>query len=113
MTHDETEDMRAELQYSFHIAKRRNRLSDNTKYSSTIPTVKSIKQTCCACPSQWVGETDDGQTIYARYRWGCFSLDLDGAEVLRKQVGDEFDGTMETEEMQAHTAEFLDWEKNS
>jgi len=34
------------------------------------PVVKSLEQTCEACPSQWEGEFEDGSYFYIRYRWG-------------------------------------------
>jgi hypothetical protein len=70
--------------------------------------IKNIKQTCDACPSQWVGETKDGKPIYIRYRWGYLSFRLgevgqtnvvDYKELLGEQIGDAFDGSLETWDM--------------
>lgn len=38
--------------------------------------IKSIEQTCGACPSQWEGELDDGNWFYVRYRWGTFRVGI-------------------------------------
>jgi len=38
--------------------------------------VVAIQQTGTACPSQWVGLTEDGQTLYIRYRNGCLMVGL-------------------------------------
>lgn len=32
--------------------------------------LKSIVQTCEACPSQWEAMTEDDRPVYIRYRWG-------------------------------------------
>jgi len=33
-----------------------------------------LTKTCEACPAQWEGQTEDGQYVYARYRWGILSV---------------------------------------
>ena len=70
--------------------------------------------TCSACPSQWDIYTDDGEYIYARYRWGRLTLTLNPwrentEELYRKDIGDDFDGVMETTELMKLTASVLDW----
>lgn len=32
------------------------------------PRVRSLTQTCLACPSQWEGELEDGRALYIRLR---------------------------------------------
>jgi hypothetical protein len=62
----------------------------------------SLSRTCCACPSQWEGETDDGREIYIRYRHGSLSwgigdtLDaaVDASMDNRHQITEEDDGWM-------------------
>ena len=39
-------------------------------------TIKQIKNLHTACPSQWEGETDDGQDVYVRYRGGELSIEI-------------------------------------
>lgn len=78
--------------------------------------VKSCKQTCSACPSQWVIYTEDGEYIYARYRWGRLTLTLNpfqvnGEEFYRETVGDGLDGVLDTLELVEHTKSILDWSK--
>lgn len=76
------------------------------------PKVKSINQTCDACPSQWEGYTEDNQYIYIRYRWGYLSVTLDDQDcIFGEQVGGEFDGIMNSTEMMRLTKNVLDWEK--
>ena len=76
--------------------------------------VKHCIMTCSACPSQWDIYTDDGEYIYARYRWGRLTLTLNPwrentEELYRKDIGDNFDGVMETTELVEHTKSVLDW----
>jgi hypothetical protein len=35
--------------------------------------VTQLRMTCGGCPSQWEGVTDDGQSVYIRYRHGVLS----------------------------------------
>lgn len=70
--------------------------------------------TCMACPSQWDIYTEDGQYIYARYRFGRLSVVLnaftDNEEVLlEKEIGDKYDGDMTTGELKMHTSNILEW----
>lgn len=69
---------------------------------------KNGGQTCIACPAQWEFKTDDGEHVYIRYRGGAFAArigpDRDsavGGELLVfGDIGDSFDGYMETEQME-------------
>lgn len=36
--------------------------------------LRSLQQTCAACPSQWEGETIDGEFLYVRYRFARLSV---------------------------------------
>ncbi len=70
--------------------------------------VDSITQTCGACPSQWEGHLKDGRMFYARYRWGCLSIEVskeptndvymamgeDGDLIYNEQLGGEYDGVL-------------------
>lgn len=61
--------------------------------------VKHCIQTCSACPSQWDIYTDEGEYIYARYRWGRLTVTLnpwreDSKELCRKDIGDDLDGNL-------------------
>lgn len=77
--------------------------------------VKHCIQTCSACPSQWDIYTDDGEYIYARYRWGRLTLTLnpwrDEKLLYKEDFGDDLDGFMETAELVEHTKSVLDWNK--
>lgn len=76
--------------------------------------LKSIIQTCSACPSQWEIKLTDGRMIYVRYRWGVLSMNISptftkdiydavgGEKIYRKSIGDGFDGTLTQEELLPH-----------
>ena len=72
------------------------------------------------CPTIIVGKTDDGYTIYARYRWGYLSVRIDpredppygGAEgtwIFAEQIGDEYDGCLGYETLVEHTKDLIEW----
>ena len=75
---------------------------------------------CFACPTTYVGKTDDGFTIYARYRWGRLSVRIDespepefdgaaGGEILAKTIGGEFHGILSYAELRQHTDGVVEW----
>ena len=59
--------------------------------------------TCLACPSQWEGITDDGESVYIRYRWGHLSVSVSGTKIFSRQIGDGLDGVLSTTDMLAIT----------
>lgn len=61
--------------------------------------VKRLWMTCEACPTQYEGETLTGQDVYIRYRWGTLRLDLDEVTVYEQEIGDEFHGALDYDEM--------------
>lgn len=79
-------------------------------------TVRNLRRTCPACPSQWEGDVGDHGSIYIRYRWGSLSArlsptDRDAVSAptiyetdLGEITGDRLGGYMTTEEMQQHLA---------
>lgn len=74
--------------------------------------IKSIKQTCFACPSQFEGYTDDNRYVYVRYRWGHLSIDINDIEVLSESFGDSMDGVLSYEELKEKTKENFEWPEN-
>lgn len=58
-----------------------------------------LEITCGACPSQWEGETVEGKSFYARYRWGFLRVDINGETVFSINYGDDNCGVMDTDEM--------------
>ena len=66
-------------------------------------TVKGLRITCFACPSQWEGITDDDQEVYIRYRWGHLSVRVSGTKIFSRQIGNEYDGVLDTTDMLAIT----------
>jgi hypothetical protein len=79
--------------------------------------VKHLEMTCWACPSQWEGETVDGQSIYIRYRWGhltCHvpypdSYGLYREPLYTKQIGDPMHGVLDWDEMKSYLADVLEF----
>ena len=69
--------------------------------------IKTLKQTCKACPSQWEGTLDDGRIIYIRYRSGFFSISVadsmktmfDNHPIITRDTGDWLDGYMSEDEL--------------
>ncbi len=79
-------------------------------------TVRNLRRTCFACPSQWVGDVGETGSIYIRYRWGTLSArvsltDRDavsGAAIYEndtgEMTGDRLGGAMTTAKMHEHLA---------
>ncbi len=75
-----------------------------------MTTITRIEQTCVACPSQWDMWDDNNLYYYVRYRWGELSVICNNVEtVYRKQIGDNLDGTMSTEDMKRHLHKIFDF----
>lgn len=76
---------------------------------------------CPMCPTIVSGITEEGWTVYARYRWGRLSIRIDrresaphgGAEgvwIFDEAIGDDpYAGWMDYEELRKITAEMIDW----
>jgi hypothetical protein len=82
--------------------------------------VISARCVCVACPTTYIGQTDDGCTIYARYRWGRLSVRIDprddpphgGAEgtwIYDEQLGGEYHGCLDYADLRQHTAGLVEW----
>ena len=82
--------------------------------------VISAQCVCFACPTTYIGKTDDECTIYARYRWGRLSVRIDpredppngGAEgtwIYDEQLGGEYHGCLEYSDLRHHTAGVVEW----
>lgn len=71
--------------------------------------VRNLNQTCFAFPSQWEGETTEGENFYARYRWGWFYAEIDGKLIYEWESGDDFDGVMPEEEMMNHLKDIVEF----
>ena len=69
--------------------------------------VKDLIRFTSYCPTQWEGETANGEEVYIRYRWGFLRVDINGEEVFGVQIGDEFDGVLTDEEMKEATKGIL------
>ena len=83
--------------------------------------IKTIEQTCYACPSQWEITLEDGRMIYARYRFGYLSVRISpeitediydavkGKEIYGKQLGDDLDGIISAKELQENLKGIIEW----
>jgi len=82
--------------------------------------VRSVMQTCDACPTQWEGRSDDDRPVYARYRFGRLLVrigppqgDIDsavtGEVVVGLDHGDELDGTLTYDELVQLTMGQVRW----
>ena len=66
--------------------------------------LSEIVQKIEACPSLWTCKLN-GEPAYIRYRWGIISVRLDQGKALwnevvaSEQIGDDFDGFLDTDEM--------------
>ena len=84
-------------------------------------TVVSATQTFFACPNTYSGETTDGRTVFARYRWGHLSVRVqpagvddgaDGAEgksILEVNHGGQYDGILDYADLRALTRDIIEW----
>lgn len=79
---------------------------DKANESNTY-TVIDLKQTCYACPSQWEGTTSNNEDLYIRYRHGFFRVDINGETVFSKELSNQDDGVLDTEEMKELTTNLL------
>lgn len=73
------------------------------------------------CPTIFVGVTNDGCTVYCRYRWGRLSVRIDprdppphggaaGEWILDQQIDPNgLDGDMSYEQLQTLTADLIEW----
>lgn len=63
--------------------------------------IVSATQTCGACPSQWDATTDQGVTLYLRYRFGSGTVQVDGPEnepIAEFEYGEPMDGQISLED---------------
>jgi hypothetical protein len=86
-------------------------LPDPFTFSRPV-TVRNLRRTCFACPSQWKGDVGENGSIYIRYRSGTLSArvsptgrDAVSAAALYEHdigeiTGDRLGGIMTTAEMQ-------------
>ena len=83
------------------------------------PILTQLERTCCACPSQWEGLTDDGNYVYIRYRGGRLRADVAKTrfqwakgvkiQLFGQVVGEPLDGYMTDEEMKVALRGVLDF----
>lgn len=73
--------------------------------------VVGIAQTCAALPTQWEGADDQGRYVYARFRHGQLTVDINEDEIFRRsiRVGESGDGVMSYEELKTLTKGVIEW----
>ena len=78
--------------------------------------VVSLTKTCESCPAQWEGRTAAGGFVYVRYRFGGLQvgigITLDAAvadETIDREVGDDYDGCLEYDELKRLTLGDVRW----
>jgi len=71
--------------------------------------VKFLTRYTSYCPTQWEGETTNGEDVYIRYRWGFLRVDINGKEVFGDQIGGEMDGVLSDEKMKEATKDKINW----
>ena len=69
--------------------------------------VHKLIKTCGACPTQWEGETSDGDDVYIRYRWGYLSVRINNEEIFGVQLSDNLDGYLEYDELKKQINSFM------
>ena len=70
--------------------------------------VKTLTQTCNACPSQWEGELTNGEKLYIRYRWGYLSIRVNNKEIWGNFIGSSLDGYIDEYDMNPYLVEALE-----
>lgn len=68
--------------------------------------LKSLGMTCWACPSQWEGVAEDGESVYIRFRHGYLTVSKPGIEGETIYEGEHEDGgggVMDTQSMLRYT----------
>ena len=70
-------------------------------YVKGIPKLRITKivQTCYACPSQWDAETEDGRSVYIRYRHGHGTIEVDNKLFAVWHGADPMDGCISYDEL--------------
>lgn len=83
--------------------------------------VSTIRSTCCACPSQWEGLTDDERVIYVRYRWGHLSVRVSepndrratagtsGQTIISLEYGGQYSGDLDYAQLKLLTSGIVVW----
>lgn len=78
-----------------------------------MSTLRSLTQTCIACPSQWDGVMQTGAEVYVRFRWGVLSMTINGVRTYEKQLSGSLDGFMTTEEMLQILNKYIEVDQNT
>jgi hypothetical protein len=73
--------------------------------------VAEVHMTTDFCPTQWEGVTDDGQLVYARFRWNCGYVDVGERQVVAWDGPPEkaFNGVCSYDELREATKDVIEW----
>jgi hypothetical protein len=58
-----------------------------------------LEQTCSGCPTQFSGQTDNGDDVYIRFRWGHLQIDVNHKPIYSEQIGHPYDGFISLDEI--------------
>lgn len=69
-----------------------------------------LEKTCSSHPAQWIGDLDDGRSVYIRYRFGIFSVGIGSSlnraidssmnyPAYRRYTDDPYGAELETSEL--------------
>ena len=58
-----------------------------------------------ACPELYWGTTDNGDSVFIRFRWGCALLDINNTVVHMKDYDDPYRGYFQDGELEAFVKE--------
>lgn len=90
------------------------------------PTIVKITRSTEACPAQWDGETNNGEYVYIRYRFGTLRAGMGKTEsemwnrtkedgtcdvynMFQKTIGEHLDGWMEYQTMKNHLSDVFNF----
>lgn len=64
--------------------------------------IGKLRVTSFASPSEWEGNTDEGNSVYIRYNHGTLEAYVDEERIYCKAVGNELDSVMGISELTRH-----------
>lgn len=84
--------------------------TEESKGGALIRVEAPVEKTCPACPAQWEAKTDDGKSVYVRYRHGGLRIDVDGeTKFMWQHPSDGWDGVMSFAKLKALTEGVFSW----
>ena len=84
-------------------------MNEPTQPLITVATAVNVGS---MCPTQFKGTTEDGREVYARYRWGYLSVEIDEVQVFGERLGDLMDGCLSGRQLAEATKKVIEWPLN-